>query len=181
MENFSGKFLIAVPGLEDPNFKHTVVLICEHSREGAFGVVVNRILMESYMPLLKTFQIESSVVDMPIYYGGPVKPEQGYVVYWPYNAKYGAMRISGDLAVTASREILNDIASGNGPEKYLLALGFSGWSANQLDEELMMDSWLTAPIDNEIIFDIHVKERWKRAAGSIGVDMERYCNRSGLA
>ena len=83
IEKISGKFLIAVPGLEDPNFKHTVILVCEHSREGAFGIVVNRVLMNSFRPLLKAFEIERSVIDMPVYYGGPVKPEQGYVLYSP--------------------------------------------------------------------------------------------------
>jgi putative transcriptional regulator len=181
MENISGKFLIAVPGLEDPNFKHAVVLICEHSKEGAFGIVVNRILMNSFKPLLKAFEIEQSVVDMPIFYGGPVKPEQGYVLYSPYREKYGAMKISKNLAVTASKEILFDIARGKGPERFLFTLGFSGWGANQLEEELMMDSWLVAPLDDTILFKVPVGERWKVAATSIGVDMERYSNRSGFA
>ena len=181
MENISGKFLIAVPGLEDPNFKHTVVLVCEHSKEGAFGIVVNRILMNSFKPLLKAFEIERSVIDMPIYYGGPVKPEQGYVLYSPYDEKYGAMKISEDLAVTTSKEILFDIAAGKGPDRFLFTLGFSGWTANQLEEELMMDSWLIAPLDDAILFNSPVSERWRMAAYSIGVDMERYASRGGYA
>ena len=181
MEDISGKFLIAVPGLEDENFKHTVVLICEHSKEGAFGIVVNRVLMNSIKPLLKAFEIKRTLVDMPIYYGGPVKPEQGYVLYSPYEKKYGALRIAEELAVTTSKEILFDIAEGKGPQRYILTLGFSGWAANQLEEELMMDSWLVAPLDDRILFSVPVSERWKHAAQSIGVDMERYCNRSGCA
>ncbi len=181
MESLSGKFLVAVPGLEDPNFKHTVVLICEHSQEGAFGVVINRILMNSFKPLLKAFDIERSVIDIPIYYGGPVKPEQGYVLYSPYDSKYGAMKISPTLAVTASKEILFDIAGGKGPERFLFTLGFSGWSANQLEEELMMDSWLVAPMDHDILFKAPVGERWRMAATSIGIDLERYSYRSGFA
>ena len=181
MENISGKFLIAVPGLEDPNFKHTVVLVCEHSKEGAFGIVVNRILMNSFKPLLKAFEIERSVIDMPIYYGGPVKPEQGYVLYSPYDEKYGAMKISEDLAVTTSKEILFDIAEGKGPDRFLFTLGFSGWTANQLEEELMMDSWLVAPLDDAILFNSPISERWRMAANSIGVDMERYSSRGGYA
>jgi putative transcriptional regulator len=181
VENISGKFLIAVPGLEDPNFKHTVVLVCEHSKEGAFGIVVNRILMNSFKPLLKAFEIERSVIDMPIYYGGPVKPEQGYVLYSPYDEKYGAIKISEDLAVTTSKEILFDIAKGKGPNRFLFTLGFSGWTANQLEEELMMDSWLVAPLDDAILFRSPVSERWRMAANSIGVDMERYSSRGGYA
>jgi putative transcriptional regulator len=181
IENISGKFLIAVPGLEDPNFKHTVVLVCEHSKEGAFGIVVNRVLMNSFRPLLKAFEIERSVIDMPIYYGGPVKPEQGYVLYSPYNEKYGAMKVSETLGVTASKEILFDIAAGKGPSRFLLTLGFSGWTANQLEEELMVDSWLVAPLDYDILFKAPITERWRLAAGSIGVDLERYSHRSGYA
>jgi putative transcriptional regulator len=181
VETISGNFLIAVPGLEDPNFKHTVVLVCEHSKEGAFGVVVNRVLMNSFKPLLKAFEIERSVIDIPVYYGGPVKPEQGYVLYSPYNEKYGAMKVSGTLGVTASKEILFDIAEGKGPSRFLLTLGFSGWTANQLEEELVMDSWLVAPLDYDILFKAPVGERWRLAANSIGIDLERYSNRSGYA
>lgn len=181
MENVSGKFLIAVPGLEDPNFRHTVVLICEHSEEGAFGVVVNRIFMNSFRPLLKAFELERTLVDAPIYYGGPVKPEQGYIIYSSFEEKYGGMKISRQLAVTASKEILFDIAEGRGPERFLFTLGFSGWAANQLDRELMTDSWLIAPLDTNIIFDAPVADRWKLAANSIGVDLERYCSRAGCA
>ncbi len=181
MENASGKFLIAVPGLEDPNFKHTVVLICEHSGEGAFGIVVNRIFMNSFRPLLKALELKRTVVDAPVYYGGPVKPEQGYIIYSPFDEKYGAIKIAEELAVTASKEILLDIAEGRGPERFLFSLGFSGWSSNQLDQELMTDSWLIAPLDADILFNAPVADRWKLAANSIGVDLERYCGRTGWA
>ncbi|MEJ2685342.1 MAG: YqgE/AlgH family protein [Candidatus Sulfobium sp.] len=179
ISNMSGKFLIASPGMDDPNFRHSVVLMCEHSREGAFGLVINKMLMTSFVPLLSAFDIRESMVDMPVYYGGPVRPEQGYVIYSSYDARYGAMRITEDLAVTASQEILRDLAGGRGPEKFMFALGFAGWAANQLEEELVMDFWLVAPPDDDIIFDVPVVERWQRAVGSIGVDPQRFFFRGG--
>ncbi len=140
INNMSGKFLIAAPGLNDPNFNRSVVLICEHTKDGAFGLIVNRILMNSFTPLLNAFDIKSSLIDLPVYYGGPVKPEQGYVLYSPVYKKYLSIRVSETLAVTASKDILYDIAKGEGPEKFIFTLGFSGWAPNQLEEEMLMDS-----------------------------------------
>ncbi len=179
--DLSGHFLIAVPRMEDPNFRRSVVLICEHTKEGAFGIIVNKILMNSFKPLLHAFEIKKSRVDMPIFYGGPVRPEQGYVIYSPFDEKYGAIKVAGSLAVTASKEILHDIARGKGPERYILALGFSGWAPNQLEEELLTDSWLVAPLNNDIVFEMPVGDRWKESAGSIGVDFDRLYFLSGSA
>jgi putative transcriptional regulator len=181
IRNLSGSFLIAAPGMEDPNFSKTVVLVCEHTREGAFGLIINKVLMNSFKPLLGAFEIEKTTVDMPIYYGGPVKPEQGYVIYSPYREKYGAIKVTKSLAVTASREVLQDIAVGKGPARYMLALGFSGWAANQLEQELMTDSWIVAPVKYEIIFDISPTDRWKETAGTIGIDFGRFFCSSGSA
>ena len=179
ISNISGKFLIASPGMDDPNFRQAVVLVCEHNREGAFGLVVNKVMMTSFIPLLSAFDIKESRVDMPVYYGGPVRPEQGYVIYSSYDERYGTIRITGSLAVTASREILHDLAVGRGPEKFMFALGFAGWAADQLEEELMMDSWLVTPPDDRIIFDVPVPDRWKCAADLIGLDPQRFFSRGG--
>jgi putative transcriptional regulator len=179
--NMSAKFLIAAPGLEDPNFRQTVVLVCEHSQQGAFGLIINRVLMNSFRPLMKAFEIEKSVIDLPIFYGGPVRPDQGYVIYSPYDEKYSAVRVTDTLAVTASKEILYDLAEGKGPKDFLLTLGFAGWSPEQLEEEVMMDTWLVSPCDRDIIFSLPVADRWKYAAHSIGVDFERFICRSGSA
>lgn len=179
--NLSGNFLIAAPDMEDPNFSRTVVLICEHTKEGAFGLIINKVLMNSFRPLLGAFAIEKTRVDLPIYYGGPVKPEQGYVIYSPYREKYGAIRVTKSLAVTTSREILQDIAAGKGPARYMLALGFSGWASNQLETELMTDSWIVAPLRDDIIFDVSPADRWKESAGTIGIDFGRFFCSSGSA
>lgn len=181
MHDLSGKLLIAVPGLEDTNFRHSVILVCEHSKEGAFGIILNRILMNSFIPLLKAFDIKKTSVDMPIHFGGPVRPEQGYVIYQPFDRKYGALKIGRNIALTASKEVLHDIAAGKGPKQYFFALGFAGWSANQLEEELIMDSWLVAPLDTAVIFNLPVGDRWRHAASTIGVDLGRLVHRGGKA
>ncbi|MGC2062082.1 MAG: YqgE/AlgH family protein [Thermodesulfovibrionales bacterium] len=170
-----------MPGLEDINFRHTVILICEHSEEGAFGIILNRVLMKSFIPLMSAFDLSDSLVDMPIHFGGPVRPEQGYVIYSPFDTKYGPMKINRNIAVTASKEILHDIAAGRGPKQYFFALGFAGWTANQLEEELMMDSWLVAPLNIDIIFNLPAEKRWTQAAATIGVDLGRLVHRSGKA
>jgi len=181
MKSLAGNFLIASPILDDPNFSHTVVLMCDHTDDGAFGLVVNRLLMESFQPLLNNFDISGSSIDMPVYFGGPVKPEQGYIIYTPFNKKYGSLKVAANIGVTASQEMLFDILGGKGPERYLFALGFSGWSAQQLEEELLTDSWLVAPCSQEIIFSLQVRDRWRAAARQIGIDFYRYSDRSGTA
>jgi putative transcriptional regulator len=181
IDNITGNFLIAVPGLNDPNFDHTVILVCEHTKEGAFGLVINKMLMNSIAPLLQSLGIEKKEIDFPVHYGGPVNPDQGYVIYSPSDRKYNSIIIAEDLAITASKDILYDIAAGTVPEKFIFSLGFAGWAAQQLEEELMMGSWLVAPSDFQIIFNIPVSNRWKAAAKLIGVDLERYCDLSGNA
>lgn len=179
IRNLTGMFLIAIPSLKDPNFERTVVLICDHTKDGAFGLVINRILLNSFVPLHGGLDIKEYIVDIPVYYGGPVKPEQGYILYSPEGTYYPSITINKNLALTTAREILVDIVSGRGPERFLFALGFAGWSPGQLEYELMIDSWLVAPSNNKIIFDVSVNDRWKAAAELIGVDLTRFFCRQG--
>jgi putative transcriptional regulator len=179
--NLSGMFLIAVPSLKDPNFERTVVLVCDHTKDGAFGLVVNRILLNSFFPLQNGLDIKECVVDLPVFYGGPVKPEQGYILYSSSDMYYPSIKINDSLALTTAKEILIDITTGKGPDKFLFALGFAGWSPGQLEQELMADGWLITPADNKIIFDTPASERWKAAAELIGVDLTRFFCKHGIA
>jgi putative transcriptional regulator len=179
IQNLTGMFLIAVPALKDPNFERSVVFICDHSKEGAMGLVVNRILLNSFYPLTEGLSIKEFVTDVPVFYGGPVKPEQGYILYSSSDSYYPSIRINENLILTTSQEILVDIASGRGPRRFLFTLGFSGWAPGQLEYELMTDSWLVAPGDDRIIFDTPVDRRWKAAADLIGVDLTRMICRQG--
>jgi putative transcriptional regulator len=187
ISNLTAMFLIAVPSLKDPNFERTVVLICDHTKDGAFGLVINRILLNSFVPLLGGLDIKECVVDLPVFYGGPVKPEQGYILYppslcrsLPKGSYYPSIKINDDLVMTTAKEILIDIAAGKGPRQFLFTLGFAGWAPGQLEYELMIDGWLVAPVNNKIIFDVPVSERWKAAADSIGVDLTRLVYRQGM-
>ncbi len=179
IRNLSGMFLIAVPSLQDPNFVRSVILICDHSKDGAFGLVINRILLNSFMPLQGSLDIKECPEDLPVYYGGPVKPDQGYILYSSSEIYYPSIKINDKLALTTAKEILIEISAGKGPEKFLFMLGFSGWSPGQLEQEIMTDSWLVAPSDLRIIFDVPVNERWNAAADSIGVDLLRVHCRHG--
>jgi putative transcriptional regulator len=179
IRNLTGMFLIAVPSLKDPNFERTVVLICDHSKDGAFGIVINRILLNSFLPLSSGLNIKECKRDMPVYYGGPVKPEQGYILYSSSDNYYPSIKINEDLVLTTAEEILIDIAGGKGPRQFLFSLGFAGWSSGQLEYELMMDGWLVAPADKKVIFETPVNERWKAAADLIGVDLTRVVCRQG--
>lgn len=181
MKSLSGNFLVASPGLDDMNFGQTVVLVCDHTEEGAFGLVVNKVIMDSFQSLLFNFSIARGLVDLPVYFGGPVSPEQGYIIYSPFKKKYGNLKIGRNIGVTSSRELLQDIVLGKGPEQYLFALGYSGWNANQLEGELMSDGWLVTPADSDILFRTSPAERWRSAARLIGVDFHRYSERSGNA
>jgi putative transcriptional regulator len=179
IRNLTGMFLIAVPGLKDSNFERTVVLICDHTQDGAFGLVINRILLSSFVPLSDGLNIKECVTDLPVYYGGPVKPEQGYILYSSSDTYYPSIKIHDNLILTTAKEILIDIAAGRGPEKFLFCLGFAGWASGQLEYELMTDSWLVAPSHIGIIFETPVNERWKAAAEVIGVDLTRLVCRQG--
>jgi len=179
VRNLTGMFLIAVPSLKDPNFEHTVVLICDHTKDGAFGLVINRVLLNSFIPLHGGFDIKECLVDLPVFYGGPVKPEQGYVIYSPARSYQPSIEIKKNLALTTAKEILLDIAAGKGPGQFLFTMGFAGWAPGQLEHELMTDSWLVAPLNNRIIFETPVNDRWKAAAELIGVDLNRFFCRQG--
>jgi len=186
IRNLTGMFLIAVPGLKDPNFERAVVLICDHTKDGAFGLVVNKILLDSFIPLLTVLDIKKYVRDLPVFYGGPVKPDQGYILFSssrydsiPAGNYYPSIKINDNLMLTTAKEILVDIATGKGPRQFLFTLGFAGWSPGQLEYELMTDGWLIAPVNNKIVFEVPVTKRWKAAADSIGVDFTRLVYKQG--
>jgi putative transcriptional regulator len=186
IRNLTCMFLIAIPSLKDPNFERTVILICDHTKDGAFGLVVNRILLNSFVPLLGGLDIKECLIDLPVFYGGPVKPEQGYILYSPSRCEsiptgsyHPSIKINDNLALTTAKEILIDIAAGKGPKQFLFTLGFAGWAPGQLEYELMTDSWLIAPVNNKIIFNMPASKRWKAAADSIGVDLTRLVYKQG--
>lgn len=163
-----------MPGLEDPNFNHGVTLLCQHNDEGALGITVNRLsefLLEDVFEQLDIACADPAIGAMPVYSGGPVHPERGFVLHSPDQQWDTTVAVGSDILVTTSREVLEAIASGQGPEKFLVALGYAGWGSGQLEDEMRDNAWLTVMASAEIVFDLPADVRWKRAVASLGIDI----------
>ena len=183
-ESLTNHFLIAMPTLADPNFVHTVTYVCEHNENGAMGIVINRPLELALDDVLGHMEIQASAsVDAtePVFSGGPVQPEHGFVVHSPVGVWDSSMRITEEIAVTTSRDILAAIAHGEGPKEHLVALGYAGWGAGQLEQEMGDNAWLSGPADRRILFETPVEERWSAAAALLGVDLRLLSNEIGHA
>ncbi|MDO5370821.1 YqgE/AlgH family protein [Paracoccus sp. (in: a-proteobacteria)] len=176
-DNLTGKVLIAMPGMTDPRFAHSVVLICAHGDEGAMGIVLNKPLPGiGFSDLLGQLGIDSkgTAPAVPVHFGGPVEPGRGFVLH-PLPADdsedEGMLRIGGlRLGLTTTRNILEDIASGRGPDRAVLSLGYAGWDAGQLETEMMANGWLTAEAGDDLIFGTDNAQKWQAALRSLGVD-----------
>jgi putative transcriptional regulator len=177
-------FLIAMPALDDPNFQRSVTLICQHDANGAMGIVINRIADYTVGELLVQLDIRTDsaeLAELAIVAGGPVQPERGFVLHDDAREWGSTLRFGRGLAVTTSRDILAAMARGDGPENVLVALGYAGWTAGQLEEELAQNSWLTAPADQAILFRTPLADRWHAAARAMGVDLTRLADYAGHA
>lgn len=166
-------FLIAMPALQDPNFSRAVVVLCQHNDEGALGIVVNRLSGMQLGELLHQLDIgvaEPGLGEQPVYMGGPVQQDRGFVLHEPSGEYDSSFAVSDQLHLTTSRDVLEALASGQGPRRALVALGYAGWSAGQLEQELLDNAWLSAPMDLNLLFDLAAEQRWQATAASIGVD-----------
>jgi len=173
-----------MPGLADPNFSHTVTYICEHNAEGAMGIVINRLMDISLAEVLEQMDIVASRkldTTVAIHDGGPVQPEHGFVIHTPTGAWESSMQISEEIGITTSRDILAAIAHGEGPAHYLIALGYAGWGAGQLENEIAQNAWLSGPASSEILFKLPLEERWAAAAALLGVDLNLISSEIGHA
>jgi putative transcriptional regulator len=183
-DTLRNQFLIAMPSLADPNFSRTVTLICEHTEEGAMGIVINRPLDLSISEVLIQLSISEfrpGLDDHPVLLGGPVQESSGFVIHQPLGNWGSDLEINPDLGVSASREILQAIARGEGPDNWLLALGYAGWGPGQLESEIMENAWLNGPADHEILFQLPLEQRWRAAAKHLGVDLAKISAESGHA
>jgi len=177
-------FLIAMPALADPNFARTVTYVCEHNEEGALGIVINRPADLRLGELFEHMEMEitaGDAMDRNVYMGGPVQRERGFVLHDPDREWDGSMKISEDVAITTSRDILEALAQGAGPRRYLVALGYAGWGPGQLETEMAENAWLSGPADANIIFSISDEERWRAAAALLGVDLTLLSSDAGHA
>ncbi len=181
-QSLSNHFLIAMPTLADPNFHKTVTLVCEHTAEGAMGLTINRPLDLGLHELLEQTDIAvRDLPDLPVFLGGPVQNNRGFVLHAPLGQWETTLTITDKVGVSSSRDILEAIAGKQGPEQYLVALGYAGWGAGQLEHEMAENSWLSTPAESSIYFDTPIKERWQAAAQSAGVDLNTLSSEAGHA
>ncbi|MBI5602965.1 MAG: YqgE/AlgH family protein [Deltaproteobacteria bacterium] len=182
--SLKGHFLIAMPSLSDPNFSQTVTCICEHTLEGALGLVINRVLPDLTCGTVFQELGLDSISDRdtkPVYVGGPVHKGQIFVLHGPPFEWEGLHPVTPSLALSNSRDILESLARGKGPETFVLALGCAGWGPGQLEAEIMANAWLTCPVNETILFKTPVEKRWEQSAKSIGIDLSLLSDAVGHA
>ncbi|MBF0176935.1 MAG: YqgE/AlgH family protein [Magnetococcales bacterium] len=169
--NLVGKFLIAMPGLQDPNFERAVIFVCAHSSEGALGLVINQ-------PHTATMEDVVAQLSLPwnrtgkyiVYQGGPVSPERGFVLHERLVDIPGSLRVAPDIYMATNPEVLNFLAQSESAGRFLFTLGYSGWGTGQLEMELRQNSWLVGQMDRHIVFELPPPERWQAAIRRMGID-----------
>lgn len=177
-------FLLAMPNLAEGIFSHSITYICEHGESGAMGIVINQPLELSVAEIFEHLEIDArgDFSSEPVMAGGPVQIDHGFVLHHNSQQSWEAsMKITPELTLTTSRDILRAIAHGNGPKEHLIALGYAGWSAGQLEHELAENSWLSLPAEADIIFSTPSHQRLSAAAAMLGIDMNLISTQAGHA
>ena len=182
--DLTNQFLIAMPALQDPNFHRTVTYLCAHNNEGAMGIVINRPLDLNLGEVLNHMSIaveNARVNDMMVLQGGPVQRDRGFVIHEPAGEWDAVLTVGDEIGVATSRDILTAVAHGDGPTRAVVALGYAGWGAGQLEHEVLQNAWLSGPADSSIIFDLPYEKRYESAARLLGVDLDRLSGEAGHA
>ena len=173
-----------MPGMQDPNFARTVSLICQHDAQGAMGLVLNQDSEFNLGELFDQLDLDCRKQDLralPVLSGGPVQSERGFILHQDGRSWDSSMHLANGLTVTTSRDILQALAAGDGPGRFQVLLGYSGWTAGQLEQEIADNSWLNAPVDAEIIFSRPVEQRWQASAKLLGIDLSLISGQAGHA
>lgn len=183
--DLTGKLLIAMPGMGDPRFEHSVVFLCAHSAEGAMGIIVNKQVPElSLDDLLEQLEIGKGTASagIGVYFGGPVENARGFVLHSDdWNESPSTLEVGDDFAMTATKDVLEAIARGTGPSAALTALGYAGWGPGQLESEIQRNDWLTVDADKAIVFDPDDGGKWARAIRKLGIDPSMLSTSGGRA
>ena len=177
-------FLIAMPNMMDSNFAGSVVYICEHNSKGALGLVINKPSDVMLSTLFEKIDLDLEIApwgQVHVLLGGPVQNDRGFVLHAPHDRWSSSLQVNEQLALTTSKDILEAMAQGCGPEQWLITLGYSGWSAGQLDEEIAMNGWLTVPADASILFNTPVEKRFDAAFKLLGFDPWMLSSQAGRA
>lgn len=178
------QLLIAMPGMADPNFSSTVTLICEHNDDGALGIIINRPLNLKLSGLFEQLSVDDADPDVasnPVMAGGPVGTERGFVLHGKNHTFENTLSVSDDIQLTLSRDVIDAMATGEGPEKSLVAIGYAGWDPGQLEEEMLANAWLNVDATPELVFDTPFEDRWNSAARLLGVDISSISPDAGHA
>jgi putative transcriptional regulator len=185
--NLANHFLIAMPAMQDPVFGGTVVYVCEHNENGVLGVVINKPTDMTMQVLFERIDLEPSsdlahsIVDEPIMFGGPVQDDRGFVLHTPGARYSSSLTVTDDVAFTTSIDVLEAVAMGQGPERMLVSIGYSGWSPGQLEDEISRNGWLTVGADPRILFELPVEERYFAAMKLLGFDPLMLASEAGHA
>jgi len=182
--NLTHHFLIAMPSMADPYFAKSLTYVCEHNDQGALGLVVNRPIDMTLQALFERLSLtlkHRDLSDAPIYFGGPVQTDRGFVLHEPAGNWQSTLRVRDAIGLTTSKDILEAVGRGEGPQKILVTLGYAGWSAGQLEHELGQNAWLTVEAKDAIIFDLPSEERLPAAMELLGVDYARLADSAGHA
>lgn len=172
--NLTHHFLIAMPNMADPNFARSLTYICEHNGQGALGVVVNRPTDMTLRVLFEQIDLDLArdpMGDQPVYYGGPVQVDRGFVLHRPVGGWQSTLAIEDGVGLTTSKDILQAVAAGDGPAQMLVSMGYAGWAAGQLEDELGRNAWLTVAADPQVIFGCAAEDRFSAAMNLLGIDL----------
>ncbi|MBU3556767.1 YqgE/AlgH family protein [Polynucleobacter sp. Ross1-W9] len=189
-DHLANQFLVAMPGMVDPNFAGSVIYLFEHTERGAMGLVVNRPTEVNLSTLFDKIDLKLEIaplLDQPVYFGGPVQIERGFVLHEsnPNLSYSSSLIIPGGLTMTTSKDVLEAVAGGNGPQQFLMTLGYAGWGAGQLEEEITLNGWINVPLTREqmtdIIFNTPSSQRYQRAMNHLGFDLSDLSGEAGHA
>jgi len=180
--DLTNQFLIAMPGLHDPLFQKSVTYICQHNKEGSLGITINRPINMNLADLFAQMKIKleiDQIANYPIFAGGPVEPNQGFVLHSSDKTWQYSLTINKDFILSSSKDVLQAIAVGDGPKQFLVALGYAGWGEGQLEKEIIANSWLNCQANKDILFDLNSNKRWHAAAQLMGVDINLISSETG--
>ncbi|ATG34404.1 MULTISPECIES: YqgE/AlgH family protein [Phaeobacter] len=173
--DLTGELLIAMPGIGDPRFEHSLILLCSHEDDGAMGLIVNKpaagVDLSNLLEQLDITPRSAEEAALPVRFGGPVETQRGFVLHSPeYKSNVSSLRVADAFSMTATVDVLEDIAMGRGPEQVMVMLGYAGWGPGQLETEIANNGWLTAPATPELVFGLDDLTKWEAALRSLGVD-----------
>jgi len=182
--NLTNHFLIAMPAMADPYFSKTLTLVCEHNEQGALGIVVNRPIDLTLKALFDQIELplnDTELGGLPVHFGGPVQMDRGFVLHQPVGQWQSTLSVQGEVGLTTSKDILEAVGQGSGPQRLLVTLGYAGWAPGQLEHEIGQNGWLTVRSRSDIIFDMPAEERLAAAMGLLGINYATLADSAGHA